>query len=72
VACCGSGAHRGDYSCGGRRAVRDYELCENPNQYVFFDSLHPTQAAHQIVSQLVWSGNQSIAGPFNLKSLFQP
>ncbi|BAT80399.1 hypothetical protein LR48_Vigan635s002100 [Vigna angularis] len=72
VACCGSGPHRGYNSCGGRREVKDYELCENPKEYVFFDSLHPTQSAHQIVSQLVWSGNQSIAGPYNLRSLFQP
>ncbi|RDX58056.1 GDSL esterase/lipase 5, partial [Mucuna pruriens] len=71
VACCGSGPYREYYSCGGKRAVKDYKLCENPKEYVFFDSVHPTQRVDQIVSQLMWSGNQSITGPYNLKTLFQ-
>ncbi|KAK7285684.1 hypothetical protein RJT34_20462 [Clitoria ternatea] len=71
VACCGSGAYRGYYSCGGKRAVKDYELCDNPNEYVLFDSVHPTQRTDEIISQLIWSGNQSIAGPYNIKTLFQ-
>lgn len=71
VACCGSGPYRGYYSCGGKRAVKDYELCENPSEYVFFDSTHPTERVNQIVSQLMWSGNQSIIGPYNLKTLFE-
>ncbi|XP_020213924.1 GDSL esterase/lipase 5 [Cajanus cajan] len=71
VACCGSGSYRGYYSCGGKRVVKDYELCENPSEYVFFDSVHPTERVHQIVSQLIWSGNQSITGPYNLKTLFE-
>ncbi|TKY61147.1 GDSL esterase/lipase 1 [Spatholobus suberectus] len=71
VACCGSGPYRGYYSCGGKRAVKDYDLCENPSEYVFFDSVHPTERADQIISQLIWSGNQSITGPYNLKTLFE-
>ncbi|KAF7843663.1 GDSL esterase/lipase 5 [Senna tora] len=71
-ACCGSGPYRGYYSCGGKRAVKDYELCENPNEYLFFDSTHPTQKANEFVSQMIWSGrNQSLTGPYNLKTLFQ-
>ncbi|KAH1196245.1 GDSL esterase/lipase 5 [Glycine max] len=71
VACCGSGPYKGYYSCGGKRAVKDYDLCENPSEYVLFDSLHPTEMAHQIVSQLIWSGNQTIAGSYSLKTLFE-
>ncbi|KAG4912336.1 hypothetical protein AAZX31_19G072100 [Glycine max] len=71
MACCGSGPYRRYYSCGGKRAVKDYELCENPSDYVFFDSIHPTERFNQIISQLMWSGNQSIAGPYNLKTLFE-
>ncbi|KAK7258444.1 hypothetical protein RIF29_24021 [Crotalaria pallida] len=71
VACCGSGPNRGYYSCGGKRAVKDYELCENISEHVFFDSVHPTERAAHIISQLIWSGNQSIAGPYNLKTLFE-
>ncbi|KAG4394266.1 hypothetical protein GLYMA_03G263900v4 [Glycine max] len=71
VACCGSGPYRGNFSCGGKGAEKDYDLCENPSEYVFFDSVHPTERADQIISQFMWSGHQSIAGPFNLKTLFQ-
>ncbi|KAF3450554.1 hypothetical protein FNV43_RR06641 [Rhamnella rubrinervis] len=37
VACCGSGPYRGIYSCGGRRGVKEFELCQNVSEYVFFD-----------------------------------
>uniref|UniRef100_A0A0R0FWM5 Uncharacterized protein n=1 Tax=Glycine max TaxID=3847 RepID=A0A0R0FWM5_SOYBN len=61
-----------DYSFGGKRTVKDYELCENPRDYVFFDSIHPTERVDQIISQLImWSGNQRITGPYNLKTLFE-
>ena len=71
VACCGSGPYKGYYSCGGKREVKDYELCENPSEYVFFDAIHPTESANRIISQFMWSGNQSITGPYNLKTLFE-
>ncbi|KAK7338221.1 hypothetical protein VNO77_18823 [Canavalia gladiata] len=71
VACCGSGPYGEYYSCGGKREVKDYNLCENPSEYVFFDSSHPTERVDQIISQLMWSGNQSITGRYNLKALFE-
>ncbi|XP_045806172.1 GDSL esterase/lipase 5-like isoform X3 [Trifolium pratense] len=71
VACCGSGPYKGYYSCGGKREVKDYDLCKNPSEYVFFDAVHPTESASRIISQFMWSGNLSISGPYNLKSLFQ-
>ncbi|KAL5165259.1 GDSL esterase/lipase 5 [Glycine soja] len=36
VACCGSGPYRGNFSCGGKGAEKDYDLCENPSEYVLF------------------------------------
>lgn len=69
VACCGSGPYRGISSCGGRRGVKEYELCDNVSEYVFFDSAHPTEKAYQQIARLFWSGNSSATGP--LKSLFQ-
>ncbi|XP_058762401.1 GDSL esterase/lipase 5-like isoform X1 [Vicia villosa] len=71
AACCGSGPYKGYYSCGGKREVKDYDLCEMPSEYVFFDAIHPTESASKIISQFMWSGNQSIAGPYNLKTLFE-
>lgn len=71
VACCGSGPYNGNYSCGDKRLVKGYDLCENPSEYLFFDSTHPTETGSRIISQLMWSGNQSIIGPYNLKALFE-
>ena len=68
-ACCGSGPYRGFFNCGSKTG--DYELCENVNDYVFFDSLHPTERAYHIFSQFIWNGNRTITGPYNLKALFQ-
>ncbi|KAK1358555.1 GDSL esterase/lipase 1-like [Heracleum sosnowskyi] len=70
-ACCGSGPYRGVYSCGGMRGIRDYELCENASEYLFFDSNHPSEVAYQQLAKLMWEGNSSITGPYNLKSFFQ-
>ncbi|XP_054784541.1 GDSL esterase/lipase 1-like [Prosopis cineraria] len=71
VACCGGGAYRGDDSCGGRRGTREYELCENVNEYVFFDSPHLTDKANHHISNLMWSSNLTFIQPYNLKQLFQ-
>ena len=71
VACCGSGPYRGISSCGGRRGVKDFQLCQYVSEHVFFDSTHPTERAYQQLAQLYWSGNSSVTGPFNLKALFE-
>lgn len=70
-ACCGSGPYRGVYSCGGMRGEKEYELCENVSDYLFFDSYHPTQVAYQQLAKLMWEGSPIVAGPNNLKSLFE-
>ncbi|XP_027162919.1 GDSL esterase/lipase 1-like [Coffea eugenioides] len=70
-ACCGSGPFRGARSCGGRGGFKEYELCDNPQDYFFFDSNHPTQAANQQLAELMWAGPSNITWPHNLKSLFQ-
>ncbi|KAJ7951445.1 GDSL esterase/lipase [Quillaja saponaria] len=69
AACCGSGPYRGYSSCGGKRGLREYELCGNVTEHVFFDS-HPTERASQYIAQLMWSGNPHVMGPYNLKELF--
>ena len=71
VACCGSGPYRGVLSCGGKRGVTEYYLCDNPSEYVFFDSGHLTERAYQQFSKQAWSGLPSFTGPYNLKALFE-
>ncbi|KAF8393687.1 hypothetical protein HHK36_021934 [Tetracentron sinense] len=71
TACCGTGPFRGVFSCGGEKAVKEYELCANVSEYVFFDSFHVTERVNQQFSELMWSGAPSVVGPYNLKSLFR-
>ncbi|XP_065865503.1 GDSL esterase/lipase 1-like [Euphorbia lathyris] len=68
AACCGVGPYRGMGNCG-RKGV--YELCEDPNKYLFFDG-HPTQKANYQLAQLLWSGkNKRFIRPYNLQHLSQ-
>ncbi|KAF3451972.1 hypothetical protein FNV43_RR08068 [Rhamnella rubrinervis] len=56
-ACCGSGPYRGILSCGGKRGVTEYFLCENVSEYVFFDSAHPPEKANLQFVKQSWNGN---------------
>nr|XP_043617077.1 GDSL lipase-like [Erigeron canadensis] len=70
-ACCGSGPFRGINSCGGKRGIKEFELCDNINDYVFFDALHPTEVANRQYAKLFWNGDSNVTTPYNLKTLFQ-
>lgn len=69
AAWCGGGLYGGDYSCGGKREIEEYKLCNNVNKYVFFDTLHPESAAEHF-AKLMWSGNKDLIDSYNLKALF--
>ncbi|KAK9923840.1 hypothetical protein M0R45_032238 [Rubus argutus] len=69
-ACCGSGPYRGINNCGGKGPGKEYELCDNPSDYVFFDGNHPTERASQQFSKLMWSGNSNFTWPCNIQELF--
>ncbi|CAJ1949507.1 unnamed protein product [Sphenostylis stenocarpa] len=69
-ACCGGGPYRGDGSCGGKRGIKEYELCDNPNEHVYFDSIHLTDRASQHFGELIWNGNRTVTSPYNLKQLY--
>lgn len=71
VACCGSGPYRGTFSCGGERGIKEYYLCPNASEYVFFDSVHPTERVNQQFAKLFWSGTPNSTAPYNLKALFE-
>lgn len=38
-------------------------VCSNPNQYLFWDDIHPTTAAHQLVGELAFTSVESKAVP---------
>ncbi|XP_047309668.1 GDSL esterase/lipase 6 [Impatiens glandulifera] len=64
-ACCGHGTLRGSLQCG----KKGYELCKNPNEYLFWDYFHPSEHAYELVTKEIWSGKDAYARPFNLKTL---
>ncbi|XP_058200767.1 GDSL esterase/lipase 1-like [Rhododendron vialii] len=71
-ACCGSGPYRGVRSCGGKRGVKEFELCSNPSEFVYFDAGHPTERLNEQLAQQMWSASTpSIVGPYNLEALFE-
>ncbi|XP_009787968.1 GDSL esterase/lipase 5-like [Nicotiana tabacum] len=69
-ACCGTGQFRGINSCGGKRQVKEYELCPNATDHVFFDASHPTEEANRQFAELLWNGTTDVIAPHNLKSFF--
>ncbi|MED6137949.1 hypothetical protein PIB30_069785 [Stylosanthes scabra] len=71
IGCCGGGPYRGFQSCGGKRSVREYELCENVEEYLIFDAAHPTEKAYHQIAQKMWNGDHNFAGPYNLRELHQ-
>ncbi|XP_010273222.1 PREDICTED: GDSL esterase/lipase 5-like [Nelumbo nucifera] len=71
TACCGSGPFRGIYSCGGRRGVKRYELCDKVSEYVWWDSFHPSERVYQLIAEQMWNGNPNVVEPYSLKSLFE-
>lgn len=71
TACCGSGPHRAVNSCGGKRGVKQYHLCSNTSEYVWFDFAHTSETANRQLAQLMWSGPPHVTGPYNIQALFQ-
>lgn len=71
MACCGSGPLRGVNTCGYRNGPsQGYQLCENADDYIFFDPSHLTEKAHGQIAELIWNGSPNVTAPYNLKTLF--
>lgn len=68
IACCGSGAFNGDYSC--QMEDRTFSLCNSLNDYLWFDARHPTHKANHQFAKEFWSGGPDVVAPYNLHNLF--
>ncbi|XP_059299439.1 GDSL lipase-like [Lycium ferocissimum] len=71
TACCGTGPFRGIDTCGGQRQVKEYKLCKNVKDNLFFDSFHPSELAYKQYAELLWNGTPDVVAPYNLKSFFE-
>ena len=69
-ACCGTGPFGGIFTCGGTKKVTDYQLCDDADDYVWWDSFHPTERIHQQFAKALWNGPPFSVGPYNLEDLF--
>ncbi|XP_019168146.1 PREDICTED: GDSL esterase/lipase 1-like [Ipomoea nil] len=72
TACCGSGPYRGIPSCGGKREpLKEYELCKDVKDYLFFDHAHLTEKSSHHFATLLWNGDPNLTRSYTVKSLFQ-
>lgn len=67
IACCGIGSLLAS-ECG---RVKEYELCSDPNEYVFFDGGHPSERANSILSDFLWNGGSDFTWPLSMKQLYE-
>ncbi|CAA7052296.1 unnamed protein product [Microthlaspi erraticum] len=64
-ACCGGGTLGGLVQCG----REGYKLCNNPNEFLFWDFYHPTERTYHLMSKALWNGSKNHIRPFNLMAL---
>ncbi|KAK7411812.1 hypothetical protein VNO78_03253 [Psophocarpus tetragonolobus] len=71
-ACCGSGPYGGMFTCGGTKKVKEFRLCDNVEDHVWWDSFHPTEKIHEQFAKVLWNNGPSPfwVGPYNLENLF--
>ncbi|XP_019168154.1 PREDICTED: GDSL esterase/lipase 3-like [Ipomoea nil] len=71
TACCGSGPYRGLSSCGGKRGkLKEYELCKDVRDYMFFDNVHLIEKSNLHFATLLWNGDPNMVRSCSMKSLF--
>ncbi|KAJ6957616.1 hypothetical protein NC653_039548 [Populus alba x Populus x berolinensis] len=57
------------YSCGGKRMPVEFQLCDNVDHYIWWDSGHPTERIHEQIAKTLWKDGPSV-GPYKLEDLF--
>lgn len=65
-ACCGNGRYGGDLTC-----LPLEQPCKNRDQYIFWDSFHPTQAVNAIIAESCYSESGTECYPISIYQLAQ-
>ncbi|KAE7998996.1 hypothetical protein FH972_003484 [Carpinus fangiana] len=71
TACCGGGKYRAFYCGGGGSGTQPFDVCKDPNEYVWFDGAHTSEKTNNQLAHLIWSGEPPVTGPYNLQQLFE-
>jgi phospholipase/lecithinase/hemolysin len=66
-ACCGVGRLGAEEG----RCNRNSTLCADPDTYMFFDAVHSTQRAAELMAQQMFEGLSQITEPISFKQLAQ-
>lgn len=69
-ACCGKGAFRGINSCGRKKKKDNYEVCEDSNEYLWWDSVHVSEKVHEQLALELWTATASLPGSYTFQDLF--
>ncbi|KAK4487621.1 hypothetical protein RD792_005727 [Penstemon davidsonii] len=64
VACCGQGPYNGLGLC-----TPLSNLCENRDEYVFWDAFHPSERANRIIVDQLFNGSNTYMYPMNLNTI---
>ncbi|CAM6098158.1 unnamed protein product [Calypogeia fissa] len=72
-ACCGTGPLRGLGPCGRPHPVtgEDYEVCDNPEDHVFWDFYHGTEKMHEMFAKDIWNGNGDVISPLSVREMVE-
>ncbi|KAL3645054.1 hypothetical protein CASFOL_010234 [Castilleja foliolosa] len=66
VACCGQGPYNGLGLC-----TAASNICENRDEYVFWDAFHPTERACRFIVRSILSGSEKYMKPMNLSTIME-
>ncbi|KAL3820140.1 hypothetical protein ACJIZ3_006045 [Penstemon smallii] len=64
VACCGQGPYNGLGLC-----TPLSNLCENRDEYVFWDAFHPSERANRMIVDQLFNGSDTYMYPMNLNTI---
>ncbi|KAG8643178.1 GDSL esterase/lipase [Manihot esculenta] len=67
-ACCGNSTYRGE-ACGALEY--EYCVCGNKAEYVFFDGVHNTDAANELLAEWMWNKTKGYVRPYGVHDFFK-